>query len=167
MNIRVLMTGGGWAKAKRGLGKQAAVKLKAATDIALQAGSAYLLDVIKRNIITKGEMMRQPFEPLSPMTIAKKKNPSNKNKILIDTGAMIRSLSAQKMKAGEYMIGFFGTEGAKKAAFHEVGGITTIEGRSVFVPARPFLGPVIESKSVEQNLTNLFQSAIHNVLISM
>lgn len=132
-------------------------------DKVLKAVANYLLDVIVRNVLAKGTILGQEFAPLAEITKIKKKNQENKDKILIDTGEMINNLQVVKVDNITYMIGFTDPVEVSKAAFLEVGGVTRIEGKVVFVPGRPFLSPLMNKDRKEWKIAqNMFDSHIMN-----
>lgn len=162
--IRIEKTDKGWKWGNVLMG-YAPVKetIEKVLDVALKAASALVVDQVKRNIIQKGTLVGAPFAPIAEITKRKKKNQSNRERILIDTGQMIDSLNAVKIGELDYNVGFGNAEAADKAAFHEEGGMTEIDGVAVFVPARPFMSPIVESSRVQAMVLQLVESQMHNI----
>lgn len=93
----------------------------------------------------------RPFAPLTELT--KKLKKRNKNKILIDSGALSRELTYQLVNRGLE----FGSD-RKYAAIHQLGGVIKpktkkrlafggVFAKQVTIPARPFIGLTSQDES--------------------
>lgn len=166
MTFTMKKSGTGWPWAKRVVNSAAMqARIEVELEIGLKAVSAYVADMIKRNIIQKGRLGGRQFDPIAEITKQKKKNQSNRERILIDTGDMINDLGSYRAGKLKYLAGFRSQKQAEKAAFHEGGGMTVIEGRTVFVPARPFMQPIAEHSTVRSAVKNLMISHVGNVVM--
>lgn len=163
MTIAARFVGTGWPWSVR-QGRELTATVRDSVEHSLQAAAGYTLDVMKRNIISKGTMMGSPFQPLAPYTLENKKNPSNRNRILIDTGDFISSFTIVRAAFNKYMAGVTSQESIEKAEMHENGGMNSINGMEGFVPARPFIRPVVENSGVKNNVQNMVYSHVNNML---
>lgn len=94
------------------------------------AGS--MLDSVEENFEQQG---RPKWKKLAPQTIERRRKKGHwPGKILQATGQLAASVNARST-ANSAIVG----TNKEYAALHQFGGRTTIGGRSIFVPARPFL----------------------------
>lgn len=128
-------------------------------DRALESTGKFLLDQFKRNITARGTLVRAPFIDNAPLTIKLKGH----NKPLIGkTRKMFGAIRLKKMKKNKWHVGWDAGIEAAKARFLENGGITTINGRPVFVPARPHVLPFVTHPGMRKTAQSKFQAAMMN-----
>lgn len=132
----------------------------AALDRGLQTVGGYLVDQIRRNIVARGLIFGEAFTPNAPMTIRLKGH----DKPLINTGGLMSSVGYWRRSGSEFFVGIQDPEYARRAEFLEVGGATTIDGRPVFVPGRPFISPARQKDNVIRTAMSLFQAALRNAV---
>ncbi len=90
----------------------------------------------------------QAFAPLSQVTIDRK----GSSKALIDTGFLMASIT-QRVTGATAFVGLLrtvvnkdGTEIVNIGAVHEFGAtIKTKDGKTITIPARPFIGPTLSA----------------------
>lgn len=136
---------GDWEKVKKLFGdkKTAEDTMSKAKMRAMGRITAYFEGQVKKNIVSGGTLAGKPFQKLSPLTIKIK----GSTKPLIDKGDMLGNIKAFIKNEN---VGFIGlkrgsrhTSGEKLVdigEIHEKGAII----KNHEVPARPFLGPVLE-----------------------
>lgn len=152
----VNLVGTGWQKSKRFSGSRLNNAIKIDVDKTLRGVGGYLADQLRRNIASRGTMAGKPFVPNSPVTIKIKKH----DKPLIGKGDMVRSITYQQIGTLRFMVGIFDPKLAERGAFHEKGGITTIKGRQVMVPARPWMEPVLVHQGVRKTSKTIFAAGM-------
>lgn len=131
--------------------QRGAHKTADALDRAVAREASRLATDVKKNLQTSGAHAGQAFRPLAPSTIARK----GSDKPLIDSGDMMRSVSAIKKQVFEWFVGIPGDAmgGEKRqnindyARMHESGGVTK-DGRLVL--ARPWFKPTIDKFGPER-----------------
>lgn len=134
---------GSWAEYGAMLLK-AAAKTAHELDVATGRAAARLASEIKKNIQSSGEHAGAPFRPLDPKTIARK----GSSKPLIDTGALMGSLTSAKKENFVYFVGIPGDvmneRGIAIATYGRAHEFGFIGGGGVAIPARPWFRPTIE-----------------------
>lgn len=130
---------------------------------------------VKRGIVS-GAPGGQAFQPLSPMTIARK----GSSKPLIDKGDLLGSISYKVVDEDKVFIGVSDKEEAMIAAVHEFGCTIPVtpklrayfhyqgihlrtETVSLHIPSRKFLRPVLESEKFQKELIEICIEALRSV----
>lgn len=160
---------GRWDKT-RGTLRRAARTGRARLRQALLREAATLAGTIKENIVQSGSLVGRPFKPNAPATVKRKK----RSKPLIHHGDLLNSIGAHKLNPDTVLVGIAGDAQAKNgkmgdyiaryARANEYGAVrTTRGGTPVWIPARPFIRPVLEHTRAKRrkewrgSLTELFR----------
>jgi len=160
MAFAVNLVGGGWNWIRSltgGTGMNQA--LKTDVDKVLRGVGGYLVDQLRRNIVSRGSLFGEPFVENAPLTIKIKGH----DKPLIDKGDMINAITYKQIGDMKFMVGILDQKLAQRGAFLEVGGMTEINGRHVMVPARPWMGPMLVHQGVRQSAKSLFIAGMANL----
>jgi hypothetical protein len=140
---------GDWDKVKSLLGSRniAESKIKQAKTVAMKRTLAYFQRQIVLNIKSSGVLAGAPFKPLSPVTLAKRKDPTGRP--LVDTGDMWKNVipvvnnennGFVGLKRGERHVS--GGELVDIGQIHEEGAILE---SGVEIPKRAFIKPVLDA----------------------
>lgn len=111
---------------RRGTGLEKLTALLLNPAPALLAGGSGLADNIRLGFRSSTDPWGNPWRPLVV----------RKGKPLVDTGQMRSSIAARV--SGKLAIQVYAGDSPAKTNLHQSGGWTTINGRRVYVPARPF-----------------------------
>lgn len=152
-------TGNGWKMFKGGSAGFAR-SFNRAAEGALDAVANYLVDAYKRNIISRGTLVKSPFVENADLTIALKGH----DRQLIDKGEMLGKFGKKKVKRNLIFVGWQPGKNADKASFLEIGGITRIGKRIVFVPGRPHRRPFLEHGGIRSTAQALFKTELNRRL---
>lgn len=151
--------GGGWDQAQKMANKSAmGLKLNTAISKALRGVGGYLVDNLQRNIHSRGTLLGQPFVPNAEYTVIKKGH----DKPLIHTGGLGSSIKLHSTGDIEYFVGIRDDPYMERGKFLESGGVTTIEGATVFVPARPFMQPILHHAGIRTVAHSMFVASMNS-----
>ena len=142
-----ISTFGDWKKLYQALKNFPEAKLNKALERSATKSALLLTREMKLGIRNQAPG-GQPFKPLSEITIQKK----GSSKALIDTGFLMASIT-QRIVGTTAFVGLLrttvnedGTELVNIAAVHEFGAtVRTKNGKTIIIPARPFVGPTLEA----------------------
>lgn len=172
---------GDWDKAERIL-NGISDRFTKAVGRGMQKTGVYLQAQVKRGIRDQAPGGK-PFRPLSPITIAIK----GSTKALIDTGDMLNSVTYKTQEPEWVFIGLLRTARSKKGdelanigAIHEGGAVIKVTNKQrfylmktygwhlkpsttvLYIPARPFLAPVMEAEKA--NVLEIFRQEVARTL---
>lgn len=156
---------GDWRKADKIFGAMTPSKIKALQKKALMRMLLYYKRIIVKNIIASGTLVGKPFKPLSEITILLK----GSSKPLINTGDLIGNVTEELVSEVEGFVGLkrgdthlpSGELMADIAEIHEFGAIIGGKGgKTIIIPARPFIRPVIESRKHQKEALKIYEETI-------
>lgn len=129
-------------------------------DLGLRGVGGYLVDVLRRNILARGTILDAPFAPNARLTIRLK----GSDRPLLHTGGLMNAVRFERVSVNLYTVGITDPMYARRGEFLEKGGMTEIDGRSVLVPARPWLSPLRQKQSVVTTAQVLFKTSVERFL---
>ena len=145
-------------------------KIKAGIQQAASRVGNYGASQVKRGIVNGN------FTPNSPLTIARK----GSSKPLIDKGDLVGSITYQVIDSNNVFIGVKKGNEANIAAVHEFGCTITVTPKMraylhyqgvhlkpstqmIYIPARPFLRPILNSPDFRANVAKIYIDAIERM----
>lgn len=172
---------GDWDKLDRFL-QEAPRKVKAAGEVGGNRAGALLSKRIKEGLRSQAPGGKQ-LEPIQAWTAWTRKEGGG-TKALIASGEMLRSVTWKRVKggvwvgsnrrdaSGKYNLAAIHEEGRKIEVtpkmrgrfFYEFGSHIKPSTKYIYIPARPFIGPVINDSDVQQELKDEYVKAVREVL---
>lgn len=159
---------GNWNKVTRIINKLDTVKFKKYVVKALVMVLIFYKAKIRKNIKTGGSLAGKPFLPNSEIT----KKIKGSSAPLIDKGDLMGGINYVIKE----MLGFVGL---KRGDIHDNSGkplmdigevneygavITTSGGKSIIIPARPFIGPVLKNRQILNEGKKLFAKTLYRLI---
>ena len=159
---------GQWEQAVRDMEALAKVYDRAAQKAVGKEAHLWAKEV-RQGIVTQSSASEANWRNLQPSTLRQK---APKTKMLIDTGALVRSIRAERITKWKWLIGVKrGSRGKGEkgtvnlvniAAVHELGTTTAGRGNTVVIPARPFIKPVHDkmAKGLERRVWDNIETEV-------